>query len=104
MLKLLCGLAALSALAAAVALAPVRGRTVLDRWNAARTPGEFAERAYQEARGALGLAPEKPRPARQAARPAQPAPRAARPARPTEHHTEEDRAALDRIVAEHTRR
>jgi len=91
MLRLLFGLVLCAALAAAAAFVPLRGRTVLDRWRA---------------KVALGLAPEPPRPAARAkaARPVHPLARAARPAPPSEQHTEADRAALERVVAERTQR
>jgi hypothetical protein len=105
MLRLLFTLVLLGGLAAAVALAPLRGKTVLQRWNAAPTAAEFAARGWQEGKVALGLEPERARsrPARaQAQRPARSAaPRTAhRPAQPTEQHTDGDRAALERVLAE----
>jgi hypothetical protein len=99
MLKLLFGLALLAALGVAIALVPVHGRTLLERWNAAHGAGDFVERSVHEAKVALGLEQERPRPQR-ASRPAKPTARAAHPATPTEHHTDADRAALDRIVAD----
>jgi hypothetical protein len=105
MWKLLIGLGLLAGLAAAVAFVPLRGRTVLDRWSASRGPRDFFERSYHEAKAAAGLEPEKARPARtRPARPAKPPARAARPGMPTENHSEADRAALDRIIAEHGNR
>jgi hypothetical protein len=106
MLRLLFGLALCAALAVAAAVVPLRGRTVLDRWRAAPDAAAFATRSWGEAKVALGLAPE---PARAPARPKSPRPpraaaRAARPATPTEQHTEADRAALDRVVAERAQR
>jgi hypothetical protein len=101
MLKMLFGLLLLGALAFAAATVPLRGRTVLARWNAARTPAEFVQRGWRETKVALGLEAEK-KPPRQAARPPRPA-RPARPAQPTEGHTDQDRAALDRLLAEHAR-
>jgi hypothetical protein len=102
MLKLMLALAALAALGGAVAFVPLRGRTVLDRWNAARSPREFVERGLAEAKASLEGEVSRRRPAaRVAARPAKP-PRASR--RAEEHPTEEDRAALERIVAEHASR
>lgn len=99
--KLLIGLGLLAALAAAVALAPLRGRTVLDRWNASRGPRDFLERSYREAKVAWTGEPERHR-AGQArpARPPKPQARPGRPAAPTENHSEADRAALERIIAE----
>ncbi len=99
MLRFLFGVALLASLALAVAFVPVHGRTVLARWHASRSPREFVERAWAEARGAWSER-QTPRPARAlGARPARAGAR--RPATPTERHTEQDRAALERIVAEH---
>ncbi len=104
MLRLLFGIALLVALAAGIALVPLRGRTVLDRWSASHGAREFFERGYQEAKVAMGLDAQKPRPGRaQPSHPAKPLARRARPPTPTERHTDEDRAELDRIVAEHAR-
>ena len=105
MLRFLFGLVLLGGFAAAVALAPVRGKTVLQRWNAAPTAAEFAARGWQECKVALGLEPERARarPSRaESQRPPRPSgPRAGhRPAQPTEEHTERDRAALERVLAE----
>jgi hypothetical protein len=103
MLKLLV-LLALVAGGVAAAYVPVRGRTVLDRWQGSRGAVDFAERAWAEARGAF-RSPEAPGRARGRSaergrdRPASPG-RPARTPLPTETHTDEDRAALDRIVAE----
>ncbi len=105
MAKVLVCLALLLGLAAAVAFVPLRGRTVLDRWNASRGPRDFVERSYREAKAAAGFEAEKPRPGR--ARPTRPArqqARSARPGAPTEDHSEADRAALDRIIAERNAR
>jgi hypothetical protein len=105
MWKLLIGLALVIGTAMAVALVPLRGRTVLDRWNASHGARDFLERGYQEVKVAAGLEAEKARPGRaRPARPAKPQPRSARPATPTEDHTQADRAALDRIIAEHGER
>jgi hypothetical protein len=105
MLKLLFGLVLLGALALAVAFVPLRGRTVLERWDAAPSASAFATRGWREAKVALGLEKEAARPARASSQP----PRGARPApararEPVERHSAEDRAALDRIVAESARR
>jgi hypothetical protein len=101
MLKLLFGLVLLGALAFAVAFVPLHGRTVLDRWNAAPTASAFLARGWREAKVALGPETEPAKGTRaQAAKPGRPPPR---PAAPTEHHSEADRAAIDRIVAESAR-
>ncbi len=101
MRKLLIGVALLASLAAAAAFVPLRGRTVWDRWSASRGPLDFFERGYHEAKAAVGLEPEKPHPGRaRPARPSKPQARTARPGPPTESHSEADRAALDRIIAE----
>ncbi len=105
MLRFLFTLVLLGGIAAAAALVPLRGKTVLQRWVAAPTAAEFTARGWQEAKVALGLEPERARtrPARaQAQRPARPAaPRPMRrPAQPTEDHTDGDRAGLERVLAE----
>ena len=102
MWKLLIGLVLVAGLAMAVALVPVRGRTVLDRWNASHGARDFLERGYQEVKVAAGLEAEKARPGRaRPVRPAKPQARSARPATPTGDHSKADRAALDRIIVEH---
>ncbi|HSB18826.1 MAG TPA: hypothetical protein VLD85_02325 [Anaeromyxobacteraceae bacterium] len=83
------------ALAAAVALVPVRGRTVLERWRAARGPADFVSRSWQEAAAAAGLSgPQAGKPPARAAR------QDGRRAEPTERHTAADRAEIERIVSE----
>lgn len=109
MLKLFLALSLLGALALAAAFVPLGGRTVLDRWNAAPGAGEFFARGFAEAKGALGLGgdrqAEKRHPSRApSARPPKAHQRRAGAATPTEQHSDEDRAALDRIVAEHAGR
>ncbi len=98
-LKLLLAAAALWAIFAFV---PFGGRTLADRWKAARSPSEVAERTWADMKGV----PEKPStkarpPARQQARAQAPAARDRTAERPTEGHTEADRRAVDRIVSEH---
>lgn len=86
------------ALAVAVALVPVRGRTVLERYRASRGPADFLTRSWKEAAAAAGLSgPEAGKPAARAGRPP------GRRAEPTERHTDADRAEIERIVAEHAR-
>ncbi len=95
MAKLLGILLVVGALAGAATLVPIDGRTVLDRWHAARGPGDFAARAWREVAVATGLQ-EPPRKA-QAHAPA------GKAQKPVEHHTEADRAALDRLVEKSAR-
>jgi hypothetical protein len=100
MLKLFCLLAILGGAAAAGAWLPIHGRTVLERWQAAPGPVAFVERAWAEARTAWAGPGAVKRPsAPQASRGSRPA-RPNRPAPPSETHTDQDRAALDRILAE----
>lgn len=84
-------------LAAAVAFLPLRGRTVLDRWQSAPSAGQFAARSWREVAVVAGL--EHP-PARRPAAPRTPPAQAPRTA-PSERHTDADRAALERVVSEH---
>jgi hypothetical protein len=97
------------------AFVPVKGRTLVERWNAAPSASQFAERGWNEVVAAWdGLWGVKS-PARtppkatakagtQAARPTPKGSPSAAPApEPVEHHTEADRDALDRIVAEHAK-
>jgi hypothetical protein len=81
---------AAAAVWAVFSFVPVRGRTLADRWAAAPTFSAFVERGLAEA-------------TRDRAPPKGPQARAQRPGareRPTEAHTEHDRRALDRILAE----
>ena len=108
MARLLRWTVVVAALAAVVAFVPMGGRTLLDRWRAARGPGDFAVRVYGELeREGRRLLRGKDGPAREAqARAAQrPAarPRPGQAPQPVEHHTDADRKALDAIVAEHAR-
>jgi hypothetical protein len=97
-LKLLVAAAALWAIFAFV---PFGGRTLADRWKASRSPAEFVERTWAEMKGTPESAKARP-PARSQARVAQPpAARDRAGERPTERHTDSDRRAVDRIVAEH---
>jgi hypothetical protein len=74
---------------------PVGGRTCAQRWRSAGNLATFLERGWAEATGAAAPRPA-PRPqARQKPSPVQP--------RPTEGHTEADRRAVERILAERLR-
>jgi hypothetical protein len=108
MSRLLLALAVAVILVLVGAFVPVNGKTLVERWNAAPSATQFAERGWTDltARwdGLWGAKPagkpaSKGAPSKGAvARPA--GPRAA-PAEPVENHSDEDRKALDRIVAEH---
>lgn len=91
-----------AAVAAVWAFVPFGGRTLADRWNAARGPGDFVERTWAEMKGTPAQ-PAKPRPParppRSQARTAQPG-RERAPAQPAETHGDADRQAIDRLVAE----
>jgi hypothetical protein len=70
------------------AFVPVGGKTLVERWNGAPTARSAPRPGQKGAAGAKtaqsGLPPaQKPSP------------------EPVEHHTEADRSAIDRIVAEH---
>jgi hypothetical protein len=93
MFKLLKLTLVVGALAAVWMLVPVRGRTLEARWRAAGSPEAFAVAGWSELRRAFEAAPPaKPRP--------QPS-GADKASSPAEQHTERDRQAVDRIVAEH---
>ncbi len=70
------------------AFVPWNGKTLVERWNGA--PSSWISKK---------AVPKGASPARSAQ--ASPAPGQKRPPEPAEHHTEEDRSAIDRIVAEH---
>jgi len=88
MSRLLLAVALAAILFVVGAFVPVNGKTLVDRWNAASTkpsPKGAPSRVTPIARQARppGAPPEKVVP------------------EPVEHHTDADRNALDRIVAEH---
>jgi hypothetical protein len=111
MLRLLKGLVVLAAIALIVAFVPISGRTLRQRWSAARGPGDFASRCWAEAREAgsrlLGGAPARATAHRSPAAAPRPPEARERPpgarSTPVEHHTERDRSELDAIVAEHVK-
>jgi hypothetical protein len=101
MLKLLFALTLAGALAGAAAFVPLRGSTLVERWSAAPTAASFVARGWRDLKVACGFAKETSRGARpQASRPGHPG-RPSRPGPPSEAHSDRDRAALERIVAEH---
>jgi len=91
---------------------PIGGRTVAERLRDVRAPTALVESTWRRVGdGWDRLWGDDPAPGRDGATARASSPRAtARPARtarpsrpPEEHHTEADRTALDRIVAEHAR-
>jgi hypothetical protein len=115
--RLLLALAVTALLALVGAFVPVGGRTVMERWRSASSATAFAEagaRELSQAWDRLWSERAEPRKATGSASSRTPGPRTAKgapPARkapaeapaqvPAENHTDEDRSALDRIVAEH---
>lgn len=96
MLRLFLKLAfAAGAVAAVFAFVPFGGRTLGDRWRAARTPSEFVDRTWAEMKSVDPRDRPTDRP------PARAAPATAGRERPAEGHTEADRKAVDRILSEH---
>jgi hypothetical protein len=98
MFKLLKLAFVVGALAAVWMLVPIGGRTLHARWTAAGGPEAFARATWAELDKALAKEPE-PAPKAKGAR----EPAGARAPRPTEAHTERDRQAVDKILAEHLR-
>ena len=96
MFKLLKLAFVVGALVAVWMMVPVGGRTLDARWRAAGGPGAFARATWVELNHALS---SEPAPAPKA----KPKPGAERATRPTEAHTEHDRQAVDKILAEHLR-
>lgn len=122
MARLLGWTAAAALVLVVAAFVPIGGRTLLERWRSAPDPGALVDGTWKKVGAGWdrlwGEPPETrrsgPRVASRpaaASRPAQrapagrPAPAAGRQpaAEPVEHHTEADRSAVDRIVAEHVR-
>ncbi|MGB8929983.1 MAG: hypothetical protein WCC48_01905 [Anaeromyxobacteraceae bacterium] len=96
MFKLLKLAIVVGALAAVWMLVPIGGRTLQARWSAAADAEAFAVSGWAELKHAAEAPKVKPK----AGIPAQ-ARAGDRAARPAEQHTERDRKAVDRIVAEH---
>jgi hypothetical protein len=96
-----------AALAAVWAFVPFGGATLADRWAAAPDAGAFVDRTWADMKGEPEPPPARPRPPARAA-PAQGQARTTAPAKPprrqpTEGHTDADRRALDRILADRVR-
>ena len=113
MSRLLLAAAVAAILLAVGAFVPVDGRTLVERWNAAPSATQFAAHGWSEVVTGWdrlwGMKPSGKPALRQGsknpgtARTGQPGTTPGqKPApEPVEHHTEEDRSAIDRIVAEH---
>jgi len=100
MFKLLKLAFVVGALAAVWMLVPIGGRTLDARWKSAGSPGAFARAAWAELDRALSSPPPPSKGSGPAGgREKQPE----RAARPSEAHTERDRQAVDRIVADRLR-
>lgn len=114
MSRLLLAVAVAAILALVGAFVPFEGKTLVERWKAAPSASQFADRGWNDltdrwdrlwgAKPSPKAAP-KGSPARNTAggRPGHATgltPDKAAP-EPVEHHTDADRSALDRIVAEH---
>jgi hypothetical protein len=114
MSRLLLAAAVAAILALVGAFVPFDGKTLVERWNSAPSASQFADRGWNELTsgwdrlwgakpGSKGAPKGSPARASSGARPARAAgsaPDKAAP-EPVEHHTDADRSALDRIVAEH---
>jgi hypothetical protein len=100
MFKLLKLAIVVGALAAVWTFVPVGGKTLQARWTAAGSPMAFVSGGWAELNRALQSEPPaaKPRAGTGARGRA-----GEKPDRPVEGHTERDREAVDRIVAEHLR-
>jgi hypothetical protein len=91
----------LAVLAAALFLAPIRGRTLADRWRAADGAVDFARRGWAELRGAPPPRVQ-PRPGTRAqGRAGERGGEPGADATPAEAHSEADRRALDKLLGEH---
>lgn len=115
MTRLLVWASVLGSLLLVATFVPLGGRTVAERWKGAPSALAFAEQSGREIADVVsrlwGGKPEPHRPAPRSTPPGKPTPRVAaksgtgagkEAAAPQEHHTEADRNALDRIVAEHS--
>jgi len=95
MLRLLVKLAlAAAAVAAMWTWVPVKGRTMGERWTRSASAGVFVDRTWAELTGAAATR----LPARPQARGTTPRDRVGE--RPVERHSDDDRRAVDRILAD----
>ena len=102
MLRVLVKLALAAALLWAIwAFVPMGGRTLAARWRAAPDAQAFAASLFAEARRGLAGLGHPDAASRTPRREARAGERRTHDPRPAEKHTEADRRAVDRIVAEH---
>lgn len=114
MSRLLTAAAVAAILVVVGAFVPVNGRTLVERWNAAPSATQFAARGWSEVVAGWdrlwGVKPSGKPALRQGSKTSSGTARAGQPGtapgqkpapEPVEHHTEADRSAVDRIVAEH---
>ncbi|HTP52653.1 MAG TPA: hypothetical protein VMK42_18340 [Anaeromyxobacteraceae bacterium] len=106
MARLLVWVLVLGSLAVVAAFVPLHGRTVAERYRAAASTMAFVEGGLKEIADAFGRAEPERRagaraPQRAAHAAARSGPAAAKAPVVQERHSEADRSALDRIVAEH---
>ena len=104
MLKLLKLAVPIGLIAALLFLLPFGGRTLFERWRAARGPGDFAARTWAEMRGL----PPPPAPASPAApkkvKPGKPTGAADAPPgddQPLDQTTDAERRSLDKLLDQH---
>jgi hypothetical protein len=114
MFRLLLAAAGAAILLLLASFVPIGGKTLLDRWNTAPSATQVASRGWNAVVSGWdrlwGVKPTARPPARPGARSggpgrvaqgSSPSPGPKPAPEPQEHHTEADRTAIDRIVAEH---
>jgi hypothetical protein len=98
-----------AAIAAVIAFLPIGGRSILERWQAARTPAAFVEKSWQELRAGAsrligsGTEPKREGSTRSAKAARSPSSKGPASGKPVERHSEADREAIDEIVAKHVK-
>jgi hypothetical protein len=104
MLKALKLLVLVGLVAGLLFLLPFGGRTLFDRWRAARGAGDFAARTWAEMRGGpVPLDPAQP-PTTRKAKPGKPAAAGEPPPgadQPLETTTDAERKSLDKLLDQH---